>query len=65
MHHRHELCISARMPTISTELARSESRHKSPSTTTAFDSTVAICGVRSDELVWVAAEVYTGLADEV
>ena len=65
MHHRHELRISARVTAERAEFARSKSRHKSPSATTAFDSAVAISGVRSDELVWVAAEVYTGLADEV
>ena len=65
MHHRHELRISARMTAVRAEFARSKSRYESSGTATAFDSAVAISGVRSDELVWVAAEVYTGLADEV
>jgi hypothetical protein len=65
MHHRHKLSISARVTAVRAEFARSKSRHEGSGTATAFDSTVAISGVRSDELVWVAAEVYAGLADEV
>jgi len=40
MHHRHELSISASMAAISTELARPESRHESPSAAGAFDTAV-------------------------
>jgi len=65
MHHRHELSISASMAAISTELARPESRHESPSAAGAFDTAVTVCGVRSDELVRVAAEVDAGFADEI
>jgi hypothetical protein len=65
VNHRHKLSISARMAAVSAELSWSESRHESSCAATAFDSAVAICGVGSDELVGVAAELHAGLADEV
>jgi hypothetical protein len=68
MHNRHELSISARMVTVGTQFARSESCHKSPRAAfarSAFDAAVAICGVGSNELVRVAAEVDAGLAVQI
>jgi len=53
------------MAAVSTELPRSKRRHESPGTAGAVDSAVAICGVRSNELVGVAAEIHAGLADEI
>jgi hypothetical protein len=65
MHNRHKLSISSRVATVRAKLPWPKSRNEGSGTPTAFDSTVAICSVRSDEFVWVAAEVNAGLADQV
>jgi hypothetical protein len=65
MHNRHKLRKSARMATVCAKLPWPKSRNEGSGTATAFDSAVAICSVRSDEFVWVAAKVNTGLADQV
>ena len=63
MHNRHKLGISSRMATVRAKFPWPKSRDEGSGTPTAFDSAVAIGGVGGDELVWVAAEVNTGLAD--
>jgi len=65
MHNRHKLGISSRMAAIRAKLSRPKSRNEGSGTPTAFDSAVAIGSIGGDELVWVAAEVNTGLADQV
>jgi hypothetical protein len=69
VHHRYELSISTGVAAVRTEFAWSKSRHESSGAAatlrSAFGSAVAICGIGCNELVWVAAEVYAGLADEI
>jgi hypothetical protein len=63
MHNRHKLGISSRVATVRAKLPWPKSRNEGSGTPTAFDSAVAIGGVGGDELIWIAAEVNTGLAD--
>jgi hypothetical protein len=62
MYHRYKLGIGTSVTAVCAELAWPESRHKRPD---AAETAIAVRGVGSDELIWIATEIHAGLPNEV
>jgi hypothetical protein len=60
MHYWYELGICTSVAAVCAELAWPKSRHKSPD---AAETAIAVRGVSSNELIWVAAEIHAGLSN--